>query len=178
MRIIGGTHKGRRFNVPRSFKSRPTTDLARESLLNILLNSYDFDTLKAIDLFAGTGALSYEFASRGMESVLAVESNFKMYNFIKQESKIFDFDQIKAIKKNVFRFLSGQVFPADIIFADPPYDLKEIETLPQLIFDNDWLNSNGCFILEHSKHFNFEKFPHFYNVKKYGSVHFSFFFAD
>jgi 16S rRNA (guanine(966)-N(2))-methyltransferase RsmD len=164
--------------VPRFFKSRPTTDLARESLLNILLNRYDFELLSAIDLFAGTGAVSYEFASRGMKHVLAVENNIKMCGFIKQESKIFNFDQIKVLKKNAFRFLSGQVYPADIIFADPPYDIKGIETLPQLIFENDWLNNNGCFILEHSKAFNFETYPYFYNVKKYGSIHFSFFFAD
>ena len=177
MRIIGGTHKGRRFNVPKSFSSRPTTDMARESLLNVLLNRYYFDELSAIDLFAGTGAVSFEFASRGMQKVLAVESNFKVYKYLLNQIKEFEFNQIKVIKKDVFKFLSGEVHPADIIFADPPYNLQAIETLPELIFNNNWLNNGGCFILEHSKEFNFNEHPRFSQAKKYGSVHFSFFFA-
>ena len=176
MRVIGGSHKGRRFNVPKSFSSRPTTDMARESLLNVLLNRYHFSELSAIDLFAGTGAVTFEFASRGMQKVLAVESNFKVYKYLLNQVKDFEFEQIKVIKKDVFRFLSGEVHPADIIFADPPYDLKAIETLPELIFNNNWLNNGGCFILEHSKEYNFNEHPQFSNARKYGSVHFSFFF--
>jgi len=144
----------------------------------MLLNRYDFDSVNAIDLFAGTGAVSFEFASRGIKEILIVEGSFKLCGIIKQLTREFGFDQIRVVKKDVFRFLSGQVYPADIIFADPPYNLKEIETLPELIFINNWLNSQGCFILEHSKEFNFEEHPRFLNVKKYGAVHFSFFFAE
>lgn len=176
MRIIGGSHKGRKFKVPHSFKSRPTTDLARESLMNVLMNRYHFNGLKAIDLFAGTGAVSFELASRGLENILTVESSFKLCGFLKQQATDFNFASIRIIKKDAFRFLKGQVQTADIIFADPPYDLKEIELLPALIFDNNWLNSEGCFILEHSKEFNFEAHPRFSSLKKYGAVHFSFFF--
>lgn len=176
MRIIGGSHKGRRFSVPKSFSSRPTTDMARESLLNVLLNKYHLDELSAIDLFAGTGAVSFEFASRGMQKVLAVESNFKVCRYLSGQIKEFDFEQIKIIKKDVFKYLSGEVQAADIIFADPPYNLQGIESLPELIFNNNWLNHGGCFILEHSKEHDFSKHPQFSSIKKYGSVHFSFFF--
>ena len=151
--------------------------MARESLLNILLNKYHLDELSAIDLFSGTGAVSFEFASRGMQKVMAVENNFKAYSYIANQIKEFEFDQITIIRKDVFKFLAGTVFPADIIFADPPYNLQAIETLPELIFNNNWLNNDGCFILEHSKEFNFSEHPKFSNVKIYGSVHFSFFFV-
>lgn len=177
MRIIGGTHKGRRFSVPKAFSSRPTTDMARESLLNVLLNRYHLDELSAIDLFSGTGAVSFEFASRGVQKVIAVENNFKVYRYLLNQLDEFKFSQIKVVKKDVFKFLSGEVHPADIIFADPPYDLKAIDALPELIFDNNWLNHGGCFILEHSKEYNFNDHPQFSHAKKYGSVHFSFFFV-
>ncbi len=177
MRIIGGSHKGRRFSIPKTFPSRPTTDMARESLLNVLLNKYYFDELDAIDLFAGTGAVSFEFASRGMKKVISVENNFKVYRYLVNQIRDFKFEKISVIRKDVFKFLTGKVHPVDIIFADPPYDLQAIETLPELIFNNNWLNKGGCFILEHSKEYNFNEYPQFLNAKKYGSVHFSFFYV-
>ena len=150
--------------------------MARESLMNVLLNRYHFDELSAIDLFAGTGAVSFELASRGIQKVLAIENNFKVYRYLVSQIQEFKFDQIIVLRKNVFKFLSGKVHSTDIIFADPPYDLQAIETLPELIFTNNWLNHGGCFILEHSKEYNFDEHPHFSHAKKYGSVHFSFFF--
>jgi len=176
VRIIGGSHKGRRFDVPRSFNSRPTTDMARESLFNVLHNRYEFSSVNVIDLFAGTGAVSYEFASRGTEKITTVDNNYKLTGFLKQQSKAFSFDHINVIRRDVFQYLKGNVRMADIIFADPPFDLKNIETIPNLIFDNNWLNEKGCLILEHSKEFNFEKHPNYSFNKRYGAVNFSFFF--
>lgn len=177
MRIIGGTHKGRRYSVPSAFNSRPTTDMARESLMNVLLNKFYFEESAAIDLFAGTGGVSFEFASRGMKSILSVENNFKVFQYLNRQKHDFEFEQMKILKKDAFKFLMGSVSKADIIFADPPFDLKGIEMLPNLIIENNWLNKDGCFILEHSRNHNFDQHPLFSNIKQYGAVHFSFFFA-
>ncbi|MCG8582421.1 MAG: RsmD family RNA methyltransferase [Bacteroidales bacterium] len=176
MRIISGSLKGRRFSPPKSFSARPTTDIARESLFNVLNNRIDFEELSVLDLFGGTGSISYEFASRGCEEITTVELNFKHFSFIKSMVKEFDLDQvINVIKADVFKFLKKCSFKYDLVFADPPFDLKEFETIPDRFFQNSLLKDEGVFILEHSDKMNFEDHPNFSEVKKYGKVHFSFF---
>jgi 16S rRNA (guanine(966)-N(2))-methyltransferase RsmD len=176
MRIISGTLKGRRFSPPKSFSARPTTDIARESLFNVLNNRVDFEELSVLDLFGGTGSISYEFASRGCEEITTVEFNFKHFSFIKSMIKEFQLDKaISVLKADVFKFLKKCSFKYDLVFADPPFDLKEFETIPDRFFENCLLKEDGVFILEHSDKMSFEAHPHFSEVKKYGKVHFSFF---
>jgi len=176
MRIISGYLKGRRFSPPKSFKARPTTDIARESLFNILTNRIDYEDLKVLDLFAGTGSISYEFASRGCKNITTVELNYNHFSFIKKITQELEVDKyIRPIKADAFKYMqkSGEKF--DLIFADPPFDLKQFDTIPDLFFQQELLNKNGLFILEHSDKKSFENHPHFSELKKYGKVHFSFF---
>jgi 16S rRNA (guanine(966)-N(2))-methyltransferase RsmD len=176
MRIISGKLKGRRFSPPKSFSARPTTDIARESLFNVLNNRMDFEELKVLDLFGGTGSISYEFASRGCIDITTVELNYKHYSYIKSMLKEFELnDEIKPIKADVFKYLQKCVFKYDLVFADPPFDLKDFDSIPDRFFENSLLAEGGVFILEHSDKKSFEKHPHFAEVKKYGKVHFSFF---
>ncbi len=176
MRIISGSLKGRRFSPPKSFSARPTTDIARESLFNVLNNRVDFDDLTVLDLFGGTGSLSYEFASRGCDDITTVELNYKHFSFIKSMVKEFELDQaIQVIKADVFRYIKKCAAKYDLVFADPPFDLKDFESIPDRFFENDLLKEDGVFILEHSDKKSFEDHPRFIEVKKYGKVHFSFF---
>lgn len=176
MRIISGTLKGRRFSPPKSFSARPTTDIARESLFNVLNNRVNIDELTVLDLFGGTGSISYEFASRGSKDVTCVELNYKHFSFIKSTINELDLgDSIKVIKADAFRYMQKCDFKYDLIFADPPFDLKEFEGIPDKFFHQDLLKENGLFILEHSDKKSFEDHPHFSEVKKYGKVNFSFF---
>ncbi len=176
MRIISGRLKGRRFSPPKSFSARPTTDIARESLFNVLNNRIDFESLRVLDLFGGTGSISYEFASRGCDDVTTVELNYKHFSFIKSMLKEFELqDEIKPIKADVFKFIQKCGFKYDLVFADPPFDLRDFESIPDRFFENSLLNEDGVFILEHSDKKSFEKHPNFVEVKKYGKVHFSFF---
>ncbi len=178
MRIISGTHKGRRFNPPKGFKGRPTTDVARESLFNILSNTYQINDLVIFDLFAGSGGISYEFASRGAEKVLSIEKSFPVFKHLIKTVNDIDLNQIHVIKKDVFAWLKNTEEKADIIFADPPFDLDGIQELPKIIFEKKMINSGGCFILEHSADFSFDEYEEYDFSKKYGSVNFSFFFVD
>jgi 16S rRNA (guanine(966)-N(2))-methyltransferase RsmD len=176
MRVVSGSLKGRRFSPPKSFKARPTTDIAKESLFNILSNRFCFDDLRILDLFSGTGSLSYEFASRGCENITSVELNYRHYSFIKNTIKDFELaSQIKAIKADVFKFVKKCDEQFDLIFADPPFDLANFDSVADAVLENNILTSDGIFILEHSDKKSFESHPRFIEIKKYGKVHFSFF---
>ncbi len=176
MRIISGTHKGRRFQVGSKFRARPTTDFAKETLFNVLQNFYDFEGLHILDLFGGTGSISYEFASRGAAHILTIEKNSKHYEYIQRNKVSLDFDdKIKTVKADVFSYLPKVTQKFDIVFADPPFDLEEASELPDLIFTLDILTEKGIFILEHSSDKDFSKHTHFERLVKRGSVYFSFF---
>lgn len=176
MRIISGKYKGRRINVPKNLPVRPTTDMNRETLFNILNNYYDFPGLQVLDLFSGTGGVSYEFASRGAGSVIAVDQNAACIKFIKQTTKEFEFS-IDAVQGDAFKFLEKNKSEYDIIFADPFYDLalEDFEKIHKLVFENNLLAETGMFIIEHSKRTSLEHLDHFSFTRKYGSTVFSFF---
>ena len=175
MRIISGLHKGKRINPPHNLPVRPTTDLAKESLFNILWNYVDFEGLRVLDLFSGTGNITYEFAARGCREVVAVEQDARCSHFIKNMSEELKFNQIRVIRTDVFNFLKHPALPFDVIFADPPYDLDRIIDLPLLILENKWLSEEGWLIIEHSASVSFQTYKGFVETRKYGKVHFSFF---
>ena len=175
MRIIGGTHGRRIINPPKNLPVRPTTDLAKESLFNILGNKISFHDITALDLFSGTGAISYEFASRGSTAIIAIEKNYQCVKFIKRCAEEFGFSQIKAIKTDVFKYLKTTSKSFDVIFADPPYAMKKIEDVSNLVFENNLLNKNGWLIVEHPSEVGLSKQLHFVEHRKYGHVNFSFF---
>ncbi|GET23794.1 RsmD family RNA methyltransferase [Prolixibacter sp. NT017] len=176
MRIIGGEFKGRHFSPGNSFKARPTTDFARENLFNILIHRIDLDEISVLDLFGGTGSITLEFVSRGCEKVTCVEKNYRHFSFIQETIKKLGVEKaVHLIKGDVFRFIEKSAGKYDLVFADPPYDLPNLETLPELIFQHNLLNPGGIFILEHGKTNNFSSHPRFSELRKYGSVHFSIF---
>ncbi len=176
MRIVSGKHKGRFIQAPKKLPVRPTTDMAKEALFNILNNTYYFEDLSVLDLFAGTGNISYEFASRGTQNLTAVDGNYGCVKFIAKTSEILDFG-ISALKSDVFSFLEKTNLKSDIIFADPPYDINQtdFEKIPELVFKNNLLLEEGVLIVEHSKHTNLSHLEHFTNDRKYGGSVFSFF---
>lgn len=175
MRIVSGTHKGRRISPDKSFKARPTTDFAKENLFNVLNNIIELEDITVLDLFGGTGGISYEFASRGAEKVICVEKNFRHFTFIQKTIEELKFDQILAIKSDVFRFLRNYSQKFDMIFADPPFDMKSIETIPELVFEKELLSEEGILIVEHGSKNDFSSHPNFSELRTYGSVNFSFF---
>ncbi|WP_372776326.1 16S rRNA (guanine(966)-N(2))-methyltransferase RsmD [Mangrovibacterium sp.] len=175
MRIVGGKYRGRLFNPGKSFHARPTTDMAKESLFNILQNQVDFESLKVLDLFAGTGSISFEFASRGCSDITSIEMNFQHHRFIKEVIEKLGEKNIKAIKTNAFQFCQKSDERFDLIFADPPYDHKQFSEVPDLVLSGSLLKEDGLFILEHPKNYNFSTRNEFVEVRNYGSVHFSFF---
>ena len=175
MRIVSGTYKGRIIKPPKNFRARPTTDFAKENLFNILNNNFDFSELTVLDLFSGTGSISYEFASRGSQRVISIEKNFKHQAFIKKTIDDYGFTHIKSIKTDTFRYIRSCNDQFDIIFADPPYDLKEIESIPAFIFEHDMLKKNGWLIVEHGDKTNFSRQKGFKEQRKYGGVNFSIF---
>ena len=176
MRIISGKYKGRRIIAPKKLPVRPTTDLAKESLFNVLNNHFNFSGLKILDLFAGTGNISYEFASRGSEPITSVDADFGCINFIKKTATEFDFD-ITTIKSDVFKFLERCNTSYDIVFADPPYHLsqEQFENIVTLILKNEILDQEGMLIVEHSKETKLEHLENFSFAKHYGGTTFSFF---
>lgn len=176
MRIISGQYKSRKIVAPKNLPVRPTTDMAKESLFNILNNHYYFDELTVIDLFAGTGNISYEFASRGTEQITCVDQNFGCVKFINQTAETFKMP-IETIKSDVFKFLESTNIKADIIFADPPYNfaVAQFAKIPELVFKNELLLNEGMLIIEHSKHTNLSDLPNFSHQKNYGGCVFSFF---
>lgn len=176
MRIISGKLKGRRLKAPKNLPVRPTTDLAKESLFNILNNKYYFDSLTIIDLFSGTGNISYEFASRGAKKIYAVDSNYNCIKFITQTAKELDLT-IATYKSDVYKFLETTTTKSDVIFADPPYDFETEQFLKiiNLVFDNGLLNDGGVLIVEHSKHTDLSSHEKHSYDKRYGGNVFSFF---
>ena len=175
MRIIGGSLRGKTIAPPTKFNIRPTTDFAKEALFNILENTYDFIEIQVLDLFAGTGSISFEFASRGCLHIDCVEINPQHHRFIKETAVKLKFTQIHALRLNAFEFPDICHQQYDIIFADPPYDISGIDTLPQRIFEHRLLKEGGTFILEHSHDYDFSKESRCTKHKIYGSVNFSFF---
>ncbi|MCB0574166.1 MAG: RsmD family RNA methyltransferase [Saprospiraceae bacterium] len=177
MRIIGGKFKGRRFNPPAdSWPTRPTTDMAKEALFNILNNLIDFESAKVLDLFGGTGSHSYEFISRGCNDVTYVDKFPDAVRFVRKTAQQLDIeDQLKIFQMDVFRFIRFAKEPFDYIFAGPPYGLPTIDTIPDLIFEHELLRPEGIFVLEHNPHHDFLQHPHLSDVRKYGKTIFSFF---
>jgi len=177
MRIIGGYFKGRRFNPPKFFKARPTTDFAKESLFNLINNEIDLENTRVLDLFSGTGSISYEFMSRGCQFVCAVDMSSKYLGFVQKTAEEINPEEkiIHTIKADVLKFIPKHQLDYDLIFADPPYELKEISKIPDLIFENQTLKNGALVIVEHSAATDFSKHPRFSNLRKYGKVNFSFF---
>jgi 16S rRNA (guanine966-N2)-methyltransferase len=177
MRIVSGEFKGRIFSPPKSFKVRPTTDIAKEGLFNIINNYFDYENISVLDIFSGTGSISFEFASRGCKKIHLVEMDFEHFNFINKVRHELELDQITPIRHNAFKFLKNCKINFDIIFADPPYDMKGIELIPELVFSRNLLNPNGWLIVEHSKRVNLSKLNNYTETRNYGNVHFSIFRA-
>ena len=175
MRIITGQYKGRHFDVPRSFKARPTTDFAKENIFNVLNAYIDFEGTTALDLFSGTGSISLELLSRGCSTVVSVEADRDHHAFIKQCLSKLATDRCMAIRGDVFRFVKSCRQQFDFIFADPPYALKELPSIPDLIFSRNLLKPDGIFVFEHGKDNDFSSHPCFVEHRSYGSVNFSLF---
>jgi 16S rRNA (guanine(966)-N(2))-methyltransferase RsmD len=176
MRIISGTHKGKRISAPKNLPVRPTTDMAKEALFNILNNHYYLNELSVLDLFSGTGNISFEFASRGTTTITAVDAHYGCVKFITKISKELNFN-INTFKSDVFSFLEKFKGKHDIIFADPPYEfeVEKFLKIVDLVFKNELLNESGLLIIEHSKHTNISNHKNFSYSKKYGGNMFSFF---
>ena len=174
MRIVSGKYKGKNIIAPKGLPARPTTDYAKESLFNVLNNKISFEGINVLDLFAGTGNIGYEFMSRGASNITSVESDFKSIQFIKKMNKELELNN-KVIRSDVFRFIKSNKGQYDLIFADPPYALENILSLPTLIFKHNLLKTNCFLIIEHDKSIDFSDFHFFENVRQYGKVNFSFF---
>ena len=175
MRIIGGRLKGKTILPPAGYKARPTTDFAREALFNILDNEYEFDDLQVLDLFGGTGAVSFEFGSRGVGRVYCVEMARENASFIKTEAQRLGLGNVTMVRDNVFDFLNVCHEKFDIIFADPPYALEGLETIPDKVLEKNILHPDCYFILEHGPGHDFSSHPRFFKQRSYGKVHFTFF---
>ena len=195
MRIITGKYKGRHFDIPRTFKARPTTDFAKENIFNVLIQYVDFDGAEALDLFSGTGSISLELLSRGCSRVVSVEFDRDHHRFIQDCLKKLGvgaaaptvrsgsaaadnrgtFPNMIPVRGDVFRFVKSCHQQFDFIFADPPYALKELTTLPDLVLEHGLLKPDGIFVLEHGKDNDFSQHPHFLEHRQYGSVNFSIF---
>ena len=173
-RIISGKYKGRRIAAPKKLPVRPTTDMAKEALFNIIRSNYHISQLSVLDLFAGTGNISYEFASRGTDQITAVDGHYGCVQFINKTSQEFDFS-IHAIKSDVFKYLERATGSYDIIFADPPYAYEFHAEIVKLVFERELLTENGVLIVEHGKQTSLENITHFDFERMYGGVHFSFF---
>lgn len=176
MRIISGIYKSRKIVAPKNLPVRPTTDMAKESLFNIINNTFYFDELVVLDLFAGTGNISYEFASRGTEQITCVDQDFGCIKFINKTAAAFKMP-IQTIKSDVFKYLEKATLQANIIFADPPYSLPDTDfaKIPELVFKNNLLLEDGLLIVEHSKHTNLSNLINYSYSKSYGGNMFSFF---
>lgn len=175
MRIISGENRGRKIVAPANLPVRPTTDMAKESLFNILNNRVDFTNLAILDLFAGTGNISYEFASRGCIEITSVDSDFQCTRFISETSEKLNFENLKVIRSDAEGFLNNAWSKWDIIFADPPYTMENIDFIPKIIHDRDLLNPDGLLVIEHNETKDFSNHESFFNHRKYGKVNFSFF---
>ncbi len=175
MRIIGGKLKGRQFNAPKNLPVRPTTDMAKEALFNILYNTYDFEECHVLDLFSGTGSICIEFASRGIKQVTALDKHPGCIAWIKSVAEKYDLPQIETLKADTFKFLEQCSTKYELIFADPPYDLPNIPMIPELVIKNNLLTPNGTLIVEHPTFLKLNQQLGFKEVRKYGNSSFSFF---
>jgi len=175
MRIIGGRHGGRKFHPPAKIPARPTTDIAKEGLFNTLQNMLDFEALKVLDIFGGTGSISYELASRGATDITLIERDKATVQFIRKTIAELGFENFKIVQGDVFKFLEQCNEDYDFIFAGPPYALQEIDELPVIVFTRNLLRPDGIFVLEHTPRNNYEQHPHFLKVKNYGTTLFSYF---
>lgn len=175
MLIIRGKYGRRRFDVPSNISARPTTDFARENIFNVLENLTDLEDADCLDLFAGTGAISFEFLSRECRHVTAVEKASTQWRFISQVAQRLNVDNFTLIRGDVFRFVATCTGKFDIIFADPPYDLPRFGEIPSLILSSKMLREGTIFVIEHSRNYDFSNLPHFLEHRVYGSVNFSIF---
>ena len=174
MRIISGNLGGRRITPPTKMPyTRPTTDIAREGLFNILQNHFDFEDLKTLDLFGGTGSISYELASRGVKDLTVVEKDKAMYEFIIKTANELQIKELQVLKMDVFRFIQTCSYRYDFIFAGPPYALTTIDDLPELIFEKKLLATDGWFILEHTPRNDYKTFPFYKSERNYGTTVFT-----
>lgn len=175
MRIISGRYKGRRFDPPTNITARPTTDFAKESLFNLINNEMDIEGITALDLFAGTGSISYELASREALHITSVEMSDRHIAYIRKMCSTLKIDNIRIVKQDVFRFLENTKEQYDLVFADPPYQLDNIADIPDAVLRNNHLTDDGILIVEHGKSTDFSAHPAFIQHRTYGNVHFSFF---
>ena len=175
MRIITGKYKGRHFEIPRSFKARPTTDFAKENIFNVLTGYLDFEGATALDLFSGTGSITLELLSRGCRQVVSVELDRDHHRFITDCLKKLDTSACLPLRGDVFRFLKSCHQQFDFIFADPPYALEQLPQIPDLVLGNQLLKEDGVFVFEHGKQNDFSQHPRFVEHRQYGSVNFSLF---
>ena len=174
MRIILGKNKGKTIKAPASLPVRPTTDLGKESLFNILNNYFFFDKISVLDLFAGTGNISYEFASRGAVSITSVDNYQGCTDFIRKTAENLQYEQITVIRGDAFAFVERSCQKFDIIFADPPYDLQGLDKIVEHVFANQLLNPSGWLVLEHPREYDFSQHPNFFEHRKYGKLNFTF----
>lgn len=176
MRIISGTHGGRKINPPANMPyTRPTTDIAKEGLFNIIQNNLDIEGLKTLDLFGGTGSISYELASRGATDLTIVEKDNSMFDFIKKTAVALSLENFKLVKSDVFKFIDNCTDQFDFIFAGPPYALGTIDELPKKIFEKGLLKPKGWFVLEHTPRNDYKRFKHYHAERNYGTTIFSIF---
>ncbi len=175
MRIITGKYKGRHFEVPRSFKARPTTDFAKENLFNVLRAYLDFEETQALDLFGGTGSISLELLSRGCPRVVTVERDRQHFAFIRSCVEALDKQAAMPLCTDALRFIKRCRESFDLVFADPPYALPELPELPEMVLASNLLAPGALFVLEHGKNYDFSSHPAFLEHRAYGSVNFSFF---
>lgn len=176
MRIIGGEFGGRRFNPPANIPARPTTELAKEGIFNMLSNMIDFEGIATLDLFGGTGSITYELASRGATQLTVVEKDDKSVSFIKKTiEQLHIADRVRPIRSDVFKYLKQCTGQFDLVFADPPYALPNIDEIPMLVFSMELLKPGGLFIMEHSARNNYQEHPNFQRLKNYGTSLFTIF---
>ena len=179
MRIIGGELGRRKISPPANMPhTRPTTDVAKEGLFNVISNNLDIEELKTLDLFGGTGSISYELASRGANDLTIIEKDPKMYEFIKKTAGELKLENFKVLKLDVFKYIDQCADKFDFIFAGPPYALGNIDDLPKLIFEKQLLNSKGWFVLEHTPRNDYKKFPFYATERNYGTSIFSIFIEN
>ncbi len=175
MRIITGKYKGRHFDIPRTFKARPTTDFAKENLFNVLRAYVDFEETRALDLFGGTGSITAELLSRGCQEVVCIESDRQHAAFIHNVLQLLKAENARLYATDALRFIERSSDGFDLVFADPPYRLKELPTLPERVLGSNVLRNDGIFVLEHGGNYDFKENPSFIEHRAYGSVNFSFF---
>ena len=175
MRIISGIYKSRRFDIPKNFNARPTTDFAKENIFNVIGNLIDLEAKTALDLFAGTGSISFELISRGCREVVCVENDFVHYAFIKKINAELQTEQLITIKADAMKYIASANRAFDFIFADPPYTFNKLPQIPELILSRRLLNPSGFFVMEHPKEYDFSHLPGFLQRRIYGSVNFSIF---